>query len=58
MELDWVKAENWLKEIRQMYTDIGMSGLLGLQISINPLMVRFEKGERTQDLYDSIMSLE
>jgi len=56
--MDWVKAEKWLKEVRQMYTDIGASGLLGLQFSINPLLVRFEKGERTQKLYDEIMSLE
>lgn len=58
MELDWTKAENWLKEIRQIYTDIGVSGLLGLQFSINPLLIRFEKGERTQKLFDEIMSLE
>ena len=56
--MDWIKAENYLKEVRMQYTQIGFAGMPALQITINPLLVRFEKGERTQELYDSIMSLE
>jgi hypothetical protein len=54
----WTEAKEHLDEIRMMYTGIGASGLLGLRLSINPLLIRYEKGERTQDLYDAIMSLE
>lgn len=56
--LDWSKAENHLKDIRIGYTEIGVAGLPALQIGVNPLLVRFENGERTEDLFESIMSLE
>jgi len=55
--MDWEKAEKHLKEIRQAYTDIGAAGLTGLQLSINPLLVRFERGERTESLYDATIQL-
>ena len=56
--MDWEKAEKHLKEIRGMYTDIGGAGMLALSMTINPLLVRFEKGERTEELHNSIMALE
>jgi hypothetical protein len=56
--MDWEQAEEHIKYIRSAYTDIGISGMPALQITINPLWVRFEKGERSQELYDDIMSLE
>jgi hypothetical protein len=56
--MDWENAKKHLDEVRIAYTEIGASGLLGLNFSINPLLVRYEKGERTQELYESIMSLE
>jgi len=55
--MDWKKAEKRLKTIRGLYTEIGVSGLSALQIVINPLLIKFEKGERTQELYNNIMSL-
>ena len=55
---EWDEAKKYLDKIRIMYTEIGVSGLLGLQLSINPLLVRYEKDERSDELYDSIMSLE
>lgn len=57
-ELDWVKAKEYLDEVRQNYTSIGSAGLLALQLTINPLLIKFEKGDRSKDLYDEIMSLE
>lgn len=57
-EKNWEKAENWLKEIRDMYTEIGSAGMMALSITINPLFVRFEGGERSGELFDEIMSLE
>jgi len=55
---DWEEAKKYLDKVRQAYTEIGAGGLLCLQITINPLLIRYEKGERTQDLYVSIMELE
>lgn len=57
-QIDWTKAKEYLDEIRKQYTEIGSSGLFALQLTINPLLVRYDKGERTQDLYDNIMSLQ
>jgi hypothetical protein len=54
---DWEEAKKYLDEARQAYTDVGTAGLLALQLTINPLLIRYEKGERTKDLYDSIMGL-
>ena len=56
--LDWDKAESWLKEIEQMYTEIGSPGYLALTLTIRPLRDRFNKGERTIELYDEIMELQ
>ena len=58
VEMDWDKAEEWLKEIESAYCELGFTGRPALIISINPLRDRFNKGERTQDLYDEIMELE
>lgn len=56
--MDWNKAESWLKEIEQMYTEIGSAGYMALTYTIRPLRDRFNGGERSKDLYDGIMSLE
>lgn len=56
-ELDWKRAEEYLKEVRRQYCEIGMAGIPGLRISIDPLLVRFERGERTQELHSEIMGL-
>lgn len=56
--MDWEKAEKYLKDIRMRYTEIGMSGMPALQVVINPLLLDFEGGDRTQELYDKIMKLE
>lgn len=54
---DWEKAQARLKEIRQQYTDIGAAGMPALIITINPLLVRLERGERTEVLHNEIMAL-
>lgn len=55
---DWEEAKKHLDEVKQVYNVIGTAGFLALQFTINSLLFRYEKGERTQDLYDSIMELE
>jgi hypothetical protein len=46
-----------MTENRILYTDIGSSGMPALLLSINPLLMRFEKGERTEDLFNKIMEI-
>lgn len=55
---NWEEAEEHLSFIEQIYTEIGSSGYFALNITIRPLRDRFNKGERTEDLYDEIMALE
>ncbi len=55
---DWGKATARLKQIRRQYTDIGTAGLPALALTINPLLVRLERGEASLGLYDAIMALE
>lgn len=54
----WMEAESHLKEIRMRYTEIGRAGMLALRMSIDPLLVRFENGERTDELHAAMMALE
>lgn len=56
--MDWKSAEEHLGSIEKAYTEIGSSGYAALNLFIRPLRDRFNKGERTQDLYNEIMKLE
>ncbi len=58
VELDWDEAKKWLDRIRKDYTEVGTPGLIGLHVTINPLLIRYERGERTKQLYDDIMELQ
>ena len=53
-EIDWVKAERYLKVCEEMYTEIGSSGLFAMQMTITPLRDRFNKGDRSGELYDDL----
>ncbi len=55
---NWDKAKEYLYFIKKEYEAIGWSGSFGLTITINPLVARYESGERTQELYDEIMEME
>ena len=54
---DWDYAEEYLREMKQAYEDIGWVGGFGLSNTIIPLLDRFENGERTADLYEQIMDI-
>lgn len=56
--LNWEIAEEHLKEAEEAYTKIGSAGYLALVCVIRPLRDRFNSGERTKELYDSIMGIE
>lgn len=59
-ELDWQGAEDYLKRTEKAYQDlVGMPGVnpffaLGIVAEVR---ARFDKGERTQELYDRIWEL-
>jgi len=55
---DWEKAEEHLKTSEQAYSEIGTAGYFALTYVIRPLRDRFNKNERTQELYDEILALE
>lgn len=55
--LDWEEAEEYLKTCESAYTEIGTAGFLALNIVIRPLRDRFNKGERTEELYKEIMDI-
>ena len=56
--MDWKLAEKWLQAIETAYAGLGSAGYFGLTVTIRPLRDRFNDGERTEQLYDEIMSLE
>ena len=56
--MDWEKAEKYLSQMKQGYASIGPSGNFGLMMVIIPLENRFASGERSEELYQEIMSLE
>lgn len=43
--------------MKRLYEESGWEASLALSAFINPLVKRFESGERTVDLYDDIMSI-
>jgi hypothetical protein len=55
--MDWEEAEKYLKVCEAAYTEIGSVGVFALRFTINPLRDRFNKGERTQELFDEIMGI-
>lgn len=57
-DLDWKKAGDRLREVRVTYAEIGVAGIPAMRLFIDPVTARFEKGERTQELYDEIMGFE
>jgi hypothetical protein len=57
-EMNWETAENHLKEIRKAYVEIGAAGTFAIVAVLNPLLERFEEGERTEELHQEIMDLE
>lgn len=61
-ELDWTKAKNYFDRVRGRYQDLegtpGVNTTLALRATFNPLAKRFNSGERSQDLYDEMISVE
>lgn len=56
--MDWDKAYKNLLEYIARYAEIGRDGLMGLNIGLLPLYKRYQRGERTQELYDEMMEVQ
>jgi len=54
----WQEAEEYLRKCRAVYASIGIAGMPCMQLVLNPLLIRLESGERSEDLYREIMELE
>lgn len=55
--MDWDKAEQNVKDLILLYQSIGYAGIFGLTF-LNNLLQRFWNGERSEDLYESMMEAE
>jgi len=60
--MDWEKAKEHFDEKRKIYQDlegrIGVNTTLALRMVFDPLALRYNKGERSQELYDEMMDVE
>lgn len=56
--LDWKEAEKYLYTMKKAYEELGAPAVFALNISIRPLVERFEQGERTKWLYNAINELQ
>lgn len=59
---DWAEAKKNFDGVRQQYQEMeGMPGVnttLALRITFDPLAVRYNNGERSEDLYHAMMAVE
>ena len=59
--MDWDKAKAHFDEVRRQYQDMeGMPGVnttFALRVVFDPLALRYNNGERSQDLYDDMMGI-
>ena len=60
--MDWAKAKQHFDQVRQIYQDLqGLNGVnttLALRIVFDPLGRRYNRGERTKELYGRMMAVE
>lgn len=54
---DWEKAVDWVRKLLEEYQDLGIAGLFGSWI-LQSYIKRYESGERTEDLYESMATAE
>jgi len=55
--MDWKEAEKHLEAAESAYASIGSAGYFALSFVIRPLRDRFNRGERTEELYNEIMEI-
>ena len=57
-EFNWDEVKAHLEETIEAYQSIGVSGQMGLTITLYPLRSRYASGERTQELYEAMFEVE
>jgi hypothetical protein len=55
--MNWTKAEEYLSLCEKAFSEIGSSGMFALSFVIMPLRDRFNKDERTTELYNEIFEI-
>jgi len=55
--IDWIAAEAHLLAVVRYYIHCGSQGVMHLSNNVRPFRLRFDAGERTEALYNSIMEL-
>lgn len=56
-DLDWRRAIAHIHAAKRAYEEIGWAGGFALTLTINPLIRRYESGERTAELYAEVMDI-
>ncbi len=61
-EMNWEEARRHFGAVRERYQDLegtpGVNTTLALRVTFDPLSIRYNKGERSRDLYDAMMATE
>jgi len=55
--MDWEKAEQFLKEIREAYESCPPQSTWFVMIELKQLEGRYNSGERTEKLYNEIVAM-
>jgi len=59
--MDFKKAKEHFDEVRKEYQElegtVGVNTTLALRLTFDPVAKRYNSGERTQDLFDAMMSV-
>jgi len=62
MELDWTEAKTYFDKVHNRYKELdGKAGInvgFALLLIFGPLLKRYEEGERTELLYNSMKGVE
>lgn len=62
VDMDWDKAETHFKSVLEQYKELvgrhGVNVMFAMTATFDPLLKRFNDGERTQDLYDAMLGVQ
>ncbi len=60
--MNWDEAKRHFDKIRKRYQDLEgtprVNTTIALRITFDPLSIRYDSGERSQALYDAMLSVE
>lgn len=60
--MNWEKTKDHFDEVRKWYLDYegkpGVNTTLALRLTFDPLSIRYNQGERSQELHDQMAAVE